>query len=43
MRLYRPDLIINVPERTAKKTRKAVIKRSLIAIGIAALISVLIS
>lgn len=43
MRLDRPDLIISMPERTAKKALKHVLTKSLIAIGLAVLISVLIS
>jgi hypothetical protein len=43
MRLDRPDLIISAPERTTKKTIKYVFTRSLIAVGVAILISVLIN
>lgn len=43
MRLDRPDLIITAPEHTAKKTIKYVLTKSLIAVGVAILISVLIN
>lgn len=43
MRLDRPDLIITAPERTTKKTIKYVLTKSLIAVGVAILISVLIN
>lgn len=43
MRLDRPDLVISIPERTTKKTFKHVFTKSLIAVGVVILISVLIN